>query len=103
MTKIKVNTIDVITSYSIHYTKLYDKAVVLPIDDIKWGKSGIAFVTVSNPQLNADTIRKELKGSLADYKIPKSIFILEEIPLTSLGKISRKKLHQYFNSLISER
>lgn len=78
------------------------KAVVLPIDDIKWGKSSIAFVTISDNQLNADTIRLDLKKLLADYKIPKSIFILEEIPLTSLGKISRKKLYQYFNSLISE-
>jgi hypothetical protein len=37
-------------------------------------------------------------ANLADYK--HQIHILDEIPLTSLGKVSRKKLYEYFNSLI---
>ncbi len=78
------------------------KALVLPVKDEKWGSCGIAFVTKSNPDLTEENIRQSLKGNLADYKHPKYIFILDEIPLTSLGKVSRKKLYEYYTSLISK-
>jgi fatty-acyl-CoA synthase len=78
------------------------KAIVLPIEDNKWGKSSVAFVTSTDSSMNEFDIRQYLKGNLADYKHPKAIFLLNEIPLTSLGKVSRKQLFQYFHSLISE-
>ena len=74
-------------------------AVVLSINDEKWGECGIAFVTTKNKNLTPKDIRACLKDKLASYKHPKYIFILEEIPLTSLGKVSRKKLLNYFYSL----
>lgn len=75
------------------------KALVLPVKDEKWGTCGIAFVTCTDPLVTTAGIRDFLKANLADYKHPKYIFILDEIPLTSLGKVSRKKLYQYFTSL----
>lgn len=76
------------------------KALILPIKDEKWGNCGIAFVTCSDFTITTERIRDFLKANLAEYKHPKYIFILDEIPLTSLGKVSRKKLYQYFTSLI---
>jgi fatty-acyl-CoA synthase len=78
------------------------KALVLPIKDKKWGTCGIAFVTCNDFFITTERIREFLKAHLAEYKHPKYIFILDEIPLTSLGKVSRKKLYQYFNSLIQQ-
>lgn len=75
------------------------KAVVLSIYDEKWGQCGIAFITLKNKNSTLTEIHTYLDETLASYKHPKYIFILDEIPLTSLGKISRKKLLQYFNSL----
>jgi fatty-acyl-CoA synthase len=75
-------------------------ALVLPIKDQKWGACSIAFVTCNDPLITSESIHDFLKANLADYKHPKYIFILDEIPLTSLGKVSRKKLYEYFNSLI---
>ncbi|RTY89764.1 long-chain fatty acid--CoA ligase [Flavobacterium sp. RSP46] len=83
--------------------KNINKAVVLSIKDNKWGACGIAFLTIHNADLAVDEIRMYLKKNIADYKQPKYIFILEEIPLTSLGKVSRKNLYNYFNSLSLER
>lgn len=79
------------------------KAVVLSAKDHKWGECGIAFVTTSKKDaLSVTQIREFLKQTLAVFKHPKYIFILDEIPLTTLGKVSRKRLYNYFNSIKSQ-
>ncbi|WP_178986219.1 class I adenylate-forming enzyme family protein [Winogradskyella helgolandensis] len=78
------------------------KAVVLSVKDEKWGECGIAFVTSESEALTVLDIRKTLTKNLVAFKHPKYIFILDDIPLTSLGKVSRKKLFKYFNSITSE-
>ena len=78
------------------------KAVVLSVKDEKWGECGIAFVTTENESLSVTAIREVLKTNLVAFKHPKHLFILDEIPLTSLGKVSRKKLYNYFNTIKSE-
>lgn len=75
------------------------KAVVLSVKDEKWGECGIAFVTSANKALSVINIREALKTNLVAFKHPKYIFILERIPATSLGKVSRKKLYTYFNAI----
>lgn len=77
------------------------KAVVLSVKDEKWGQCGISFVTTTTNSLLVKDIRAYLKSKLVAYKHPKYIFILDEIPLTSLGKVSRKKLFAYFNEIKS--
>lgn len=78
------------------------KAVVLSVKDEKWGQCGIAFVTLANEDLSVMQIREELKTNLVAFKHPKYIFILDKIPATSLGKISRKQLYTYFNAIKSQ-
>lgn len=75
------------------------KAVVLSMKDEKWGEIGVAFVTVEDKDITVEDIREELQGTLVSYKHPKYIFFLDEIPLTSVGKVSRKDLLRYFNSI----
>lgn len=75
------------------------KAVVLSVNDNKWGQCGIAFVAATKKELNAILVRAALKNKLAAYKHPKYIFFLNDIPLTSIGKVSRDKLLKYFNTL----
>lgn len=75
------------------------KAVVLSVKDKKWGETGIAFVTVINKNITVEKVRFQLKKTLASYKHPKYIFFLDEIPLTSVGKVSRKDLLRYYNSI----
>lgn len=76
-----------------------DKAVVLSVKDEKWGQCGIAFVASSDQQLSVAEIRTFLKPNLVAFKHPKYIFILNDIPQTSLGKVSRKQLLTYYNTI----
>ncbi|MBA6154492.1 class I adenylate-forming enzyme family protein [Gelidibacter maritimus] len=78
------------------------KAVVLSAKDDKWGQCGIAFVTTNNKDLSVAQIREYLKANLVAFKHPKYIFVLDHIPTTSLGKVCRKQLYTYFNTINSE-
>lgn len=78
-----------------------DKAVVLSVKDDKWGQCGIAFVTKIGKDLSVAQIRAFLKPNLVAFKHPKYIFILDDIPQTSLGKVSRKQLLKYYNTISS--
>lgn len=79
------------------------KAVVLSVEDEKWGQCGLAFVAkMEGSNLKVETIKNYLDQTLVSFKHPRSIFILDEIPLTSLSKVSRKKLLKYFKTISQE-
>ena len=50
-----------------------------------------AFVTIEN-NIDEDKIKSELEKMLPNYMIPKSIIILDKIPVNNNGKYDRKKL-----------
>ncbi|OMP31662.1 class I adenylate-forming enzyme family protein [Mangrovimonas sp. DI 80] len=75
------------------------KASVFSVKCERWGACGIAFVESKDKAVTSEVLREYLKGNIADFKQPKYIFVLDEIPLTSLSKVSRKKLNKYFNTL----
>ncbi len=66
---------------------------VVGIEDKNWGQILTAAVVTKN---NLDLTYKELKEYLLDllpsFKIPKNIFIVDELPKTSLGKIKRDEV-----------
>ncbi len=79
-----------------------DKAIVLSTKDEKWGSCGIAFATTTNEDITIENIRAFLDKNLVGFKHPKYIFLMDEIPVTGLGKVSRKRLLSYYNSLKSK-
>lgn len=57
------------------------------------GEVPIAFVSVraKTPDLEAE-LKALCLQQLAGYKVPRHIFILDELPMTALGKVDKKKL-----------
>ena len=53
-----------------------------------------AFFTATE-ELNIPNIRKHLAENLPEYMIPNYIFQIDSIPITSNGKVDRKKLNEY--------
>jgi non-ribosomal peptide synthetase component E (peptide arylation enzyme) len=40
-------------------------------------------------------VRSALKGmGVADYKLPEHLLVVDELPLTKVGKIDKKALHE---------
>ncbi len=69
------------------------EATVLGVDDEKFGQRLAAFV-VLNPGAAAtpEALKQHVRDNLANYKVPREITVLDELPRNITGKISRKDL-----------
>lgn len=91
-----VNPVEV--AYTVSQIKGIDDCFVFPTPDGEWGQA-VNFALVlekdffpSNEELNS-----LLKEHLAAYKMPKKIYLLEEIPRTELGKVMTDRLMDKIN------
>ncbi|OCB30777.1 acyl-CoA synthetase [Mycobacterium malmoense] len=69
------------------------EAAVIGVDDEQYGQRLAAFV-VLNPGADAtvDTLKQHVRENLANYKVPREITVLDELPRGSTGKIQRNEL-----------
>ena len=70
----------------INYSGIREAAVVGMADE-KWGEIVVAFVVAADGDLNNDAVIAHCRATLASYKIPKKIVVLDELPKTHVGKI----------------
>jgi fatty-acyl-CoA synthase len=69
------------------------EAVVVGVADEKWGEVGRAFVVArGDAMLTEAEVVAHARARLAGYKVPKSVFILPEIPRLGSGKPDRRAL-----------
>ncbi len=65
-----------------------------------FGEVGVALVTPkAGARLDADAILAELKSKLANFKIPKRCFVLEELPRNTMGKVQKALLRDQYKEL----
>jgi malonyl-CoA/methylmalonyl-CoA synthetase len=67
-----------------------------PHDDL--GEAVIAVVRVSGAALPEAKIAAMLSGTLARFKIPKRIFIVEDLPRNAMGKVQKSELRKRYAS-----
>lgn len=61
-------------------------------DDIR-GEVGLLFVTAQpDAQITTEQVGEHCRRELAEYKVPRQIFIRQSLPLTPLGKIDKQAL-----------
>ena len=69
------------------------EAAVLGVDDETYGQRLVAFVVLNQGALaTADTLKQHIRDNLANYKVPREITILDELPRNGTGKIARREL-----------
>ncbi len=70
------------------------KSAVTSVDDPEWGQRVVALVELKPgaTALSSDQIRAQLGEHLSRWHIPKDVYTVERIPVTSLGKIERHRL-----------
>jgi len=65
-----------------------------------FGEVGVAVVTAKpGAQLDGDAIVARLKAQLANFKIPKRCFVVEELPRNSMGKVQKNLLRDRHKQL----
>ena len=56
---------------------------------------GVAFVRVEPGRaVTADDVLAHCRGRIASFKIPRHVFIVDDFPMTSSGKIQKVKLRE---------
>ncbi|GAA2774530.1 acyl-CoA ligase FadD12 [Mycolicibacterium pallens] len=69
------------------------EATVLGVDDEQFGQRLVAFVVLTDgATVNPDDLKAHVRENLANYKVPREITILDELPRGSTGKILRNEL-----------
>jgi fatty-acyl-CoA synthase len=69
------------------------EAAVIGVDDERYGQRMAAFVVLrGRPSATADTLKRYVRENLANYKVPREIIVLDELPRSSTGKIQRQDL-----------
>lgn len=77
--------------------KQVHEVAVIGVDDPLLGEAINAFITVSDGQtLQKETIIKHCQKILPNYKIPKSITFVENLPKNKSGKILKTKLKEQY-------
>ncbi len=66
---------------------------VIGVPDERWGEAGKACVVLkAGTTATSEELIGFLKGNLAQYKVPKSVEILDALPLSGMGKIQKSDL-----------
>jgi acyl-CoA synthetase (AMP-forming)/AMP-acid ligase II len=69
------------------------EAAVMGVDDEQYGQRLAAFVVLAaGAAATPDTLKAHVRENLANYKVPRQITVLEELPRGSTGKILRRDL-----------
>ncbi|MFG6503890.1 o-succinylbenzoate--CoA ligase [Microbacterium sp. P05] len=70
---------------------------VIGVPDERWGEVPWAVVTVRDgTEVTTESVRAELDGVLARYKLPKNVVVVEELPRTASGKVRKPDLRARF-------
>ena len=70
------------------------EAGVIGVDDKNRGEYIKAFVVTKNESLSSSDIIAFCKNGLTEYKVPKRIVFIKELPKTNVGKILRRELRE---------
>jgi acyl-CoA synthetase (AMP-forming)/AMP-acid ligase II len=69
------------------------EASVVGVDDEQFGQRLAAFVVLNDgAAATPDELKQHIRENLANYKVPRDITILDELPRSSTGKIVRREL-----------
>jgi len=76
-----------------------ESAVIgVPHKDFGEGVTAVV-VPVKGATLDADTILKTLEGRLAKFKLPKKVFVVDELPRNTMGKVQKNVLRETYKDI----
>jgi acyl-CoA synthetase (AMP-forming)/AMP-acid ligase II len=69
------------------------EASVIGVDDEKYGQRLAAFVVLrEGSSATADALKQHVRENLANYKVPRDVVVLDELPRNNTGKVVRREL-----------
>jgi malonyl-CoA/methylmalonyl-CoA synthetase len=76
------------------------ESAVIGVPHADFGEAGVA-ILVSKPgaALRGETVIGALKASIANFKVPKAVFIVPELPRNTMGKVQKNLLREQHATL----
>jgi acyl-CoA synthetase (AMP-forming)/AMP-acid ligase II len=69
------------------------EASVIGVEDADYGERLVAFVVLRDGgSATADDLKQHVRDNLANYKVPRAITLLDELPRNNTGKVARREL-----------
>jgi fatty-acyl-CoA synthase len=73
-----------------------EEAAVIGVDDEKFGQRLKAFVVVrGGSEVSEDELKGHVKDNLANYKTPREVVFLDELPRNPTGKVLKRELEEH--------
>ncbi|MEM9550373.1 MAG: long-chain-fatty-acid--CoA ligase, partial [Pseudomonadota bacterium] len=69
---------------------------VIGMPDDKTGEAPAAFVVKNDDALDANAIIEGCRDSLTNYKIPRRVEFVDDVPVTLSGKVLRRELRESY-------
>jgi malonyl-CoA/methylmalonyl-CoA synthetase len=75
---------------------------VIGVPHADFGEAVVA-VVVRKPgaALDGATIGTELKAQIANFKVPKAVFVVEDLPRNAMGKVQKNLLREQYKTLFT--
>lgn len=71
------------------------EVAIICVDNEEFGQRFIAFIVLTPKSMQTESsILTWLRAKVARFQLPKKIYIVDEFPMTGIGKVDRKKLKQ---------
>ena len=76
------------------------ESAVVGVAHPDFGEAVVAVVVPrAGAQLNADTLLAALKGRIANFKVPKRLFLVDDLPRNAMGKVQKNLLREAHQAL----
>jgi malonyl-CoA/methylmalonyl-CoA synthetase len=78
------------------------ESAVIGVPHRDFGEAVVAVVVAkANAVLDGDSLATSLKGQIANFKVPKRVFVVNDLPRNAMGKVQKNVLRQAHHQLFS--
>ena len=75
------------------------ESAVIGLPDADFGEVVVAVVVLVNDAiLSGEQVRDALKARVANFKVPKRVFFVDELPRNAMGKVQKETLRKEYGS-----
>ena len=73
------------------------ECAVVGVEDATWGEAvAVAIVVQDDTMLQLESLRNWCQGRLSQYKIPKHLLVVDQLPRNAMGKITKPAVRKFF-------